>query len=856
MHIQQRIPALVASIVALGALTQDVVGQAGDGKDRPGTVQQMRVPEELIPDAPILSPEQALQSFTVVPGFEVQIAAAEPLVNSPVAMEFDHLGRMWVVEMTGYMPNVEGEGEDQRVGSVVTLEDTDGDGRMDKRTVFLDNLQMPRALCLIDGGVLVAEPPYLWFCQDTDGDGKSDKREVVDENYGSQVNPEHTANALMVAMDNWIYSANHNVRYKRYRGRWLRESTISRGQWGMSQDNYGRIYYNSNSDQLRVDLFPSHYLDRNPGAGRLSGASFRTTADQTVWPIRVNPGVNRGYRADTLRDEDHTLASYTAASGPLIYRGNNLPEDFVDNGFIPEPSGNLIRRNILTEINGTVTAENAYFQSEFLASTDERFRPVNLYNGPDGALYIVDFYRGLIQHRIYLTTYLRQQIEERGLENPTDFGRIYRVIWKGRNSSAVPTTMDPSNSGQLVAYLGHPNGWVRDTAQRLLVEMGDKAPADRIRRAATKGRNALGRLHALWTLEGIEALTPEVLQTALGDWDAKVRATAVRLSEPFLLSSDPPSDLKSAVLSCTRDPAFEVRVQLAFSLGFMPAEDRAQPLAEMLLFGCENQWMQNAALSSMAGVEEEFLQIASADPAWNMQRSARTEFIKRSASSIANSRQGSRLLAAARMATRLPGSSRAMAEAILEGLTVPKGRDGKPAYIVQIDSRPDELFDLSERFPALKELLAAVSWEKDRDADSAVADVKPLSGEEQSRFDNGRQVYATLCGACHQPHGRGQDGLAPPLVDSEWVSGSKDRLIRIVLNGLQGPIEVNGTEYNLLMPGLSVLDDQQISSVLTFTRRSFGHTASPVSPEEVAAIRATTSPDQDLWTARELLNME
>ncbi len=854
-----RTKCLLALFSLMFAGGTEIYGQAGDRKDKPGTIQQSRVPEEIIPEAPVLSPEQALQSFTVPAGFEVEIAASEPFVNSPVAMEFDENGRMWVVEMTGYMPDADGKGEEARVGSIVTLEDTDDDGRVDKRTVFLDKLQMPRAICLVNDGVLVAEPPFLWFCQDTNGDGKSDVKEIVDDKYGSQGNPEHTSNGLMMALDNWIYSANHSSRYKKIDGKWVKEATSGRGQWGISQDNYGRIYFNSNSDQLRVDLFPTHYLSQNPNLGRLSGGSYRTTSDQTVWPNRINPGVNRAYRPGTLRSEDYTLARYTGASGPVIYRGNNFPSDFVGNGFIPEPTGNFIRRNILTETEGTVSAKNAYFQSEFLASTDERFRPVNLYNGPDGCLYVVDLYRGLIQHKIFLTTYLRKQIESRGLESPIHLGRIYRVKWKGGHSTN-PRELTKSNPNDLVKALSDTNGWTRDTAQRLLIELGDQAPVSQIRKAALKSKNALGRRHALWTLEGLSQVNKKLITHALEDWDGKNRAIAIRLAENLLIETKSNAKLTKTILSKVSDPSFEVRQQLAFSISQLPSQNRAETFAKLMLFGSQNEWLQNAALSSMEGAELQFMELVSQNRAWNIPSDSRTSFVKRVANSLREGKNAEHFLAATHLGIGLPEASRIMADAILDGLASSVNRNKKPTSIVKLDKKPKQLLSASGTNNKVKKLLIGVKWddsaELSQNTGRQPGDKAELTKAEKELFNKGQLVYTTLCGACHQPNGEGQEGLAPPLKNSEWVSGSKERLTRIVLHGMQGPVEVDGKVYNLLMPGLAVLEDEQIASVLTYVRNSFGHTSSAISVAEVTKTRQATKNIDDLWTAPELLKVK
>ncbi|MEO7678962.1 MAG: PVC-type heme-binding CxxCH protein, partial [Verrucomicrobiota bacterium] len=454
-------------MLAVMALANFSLAQNGD---KTGEKQESLVPADKIPPSPVLTPDQALKSFKIAPGFRIELVASEPLIHDPVAINFAPDGRIWVLEMSGFMPNADGKGEDQPVGKVAIIEDTDGDGKMDKRSVFVDGLVMPRAIGLVRDGLLVAEPPHLWFFRDTDGDGKSDNKTEVAKDYGDTKNPEHTANGLMWAMDNWIYSANHTTRFRNEDGEWRREVTTFRGQWGISQDDFGRIVYNSNSDQFRMDLVPSHYLRRNPNYRNPAGLNVDPIRNQTTWPIRVTPGVNRGYREETLR-ADGTLAKFTAACAPLIYRGDNFPEEFRGNAFVCEPSANLVKRNILREENGGIAGRQAYTNAEFLASTDERFRPVNLNNGPDGALYLVDLYRGILQHRIYLTSYLRAQAESRGLQQPTGLGRIYRLVAEG--SSPKPVILSKLSSAELVENLSNSKGWVRDTAQRLLVERNE-----------------------------------------------------------------------------------------------------------------------------------------------------------------------------------------------------------------------------------------------------------------------------------------------------------------------------------------------------------------------------------------------
>src|SRR4051812_20771720 len=237
----------------------------GQNGDKSGEEQNPLPSYIKVPPAPVRTAEQELATFKFVPGFHAELIAADPLVGDPIAMQFGPDGRLWVLEMRGYMPNVDGVGEDEPVCLVAVLTDSDGDGRYDQRVVFADKLVMPRAISLIDDGLLVGEPPHLWFLRDTNGDGVADEKTEIAADYGNTTNPEHNANGLMWALDNWIYSANFTARF-RYEGngKFRREPTVTRGQWGITQDDYGRIYYNSNSDPLRHDVIPTAYLKRNP----------------------------------------------------------------------------------------------------------------------------------------------------------------------------------------------------------------------------------------------------------------------------------------------------------------------------------------------------------------------------------------------------------------------------------------------------------------------------------------------------------------------------------------------------------------------------------------------------------------
>lgn len=850
----------------LGAVLLSVTlnAQEGDRKDPQGMTQEEIWKKFSVPAAPPLSPEAALDTFTVPDGFRVELVASEPLIGDPVEIEFDAAGRLWAVEMRGYMPNIDGTNETDPVGRIVVLEDVDGDGRMDRNTVFLDGLVMPRALAVLDEGVLISEPPNLWLCKDKDGDLRCDERVLMAEDYapqndpklGEKSNPEHASNGLLWSMDNWIYSANHTTRFRFIGGEFVREPTVFRGQWGISQDNHGRHFYNTNSDHFRGDLVPSHYLARNENVLGLRGSNVRINPDQTVWPGRITTGVNRGYRPNVLR-EDGTLARYTGACGTLIYRGSNFPADFLGDGFICEPTGNFIRRNKVSERDGVVTATNAYDQAEFLTSTDERFRPVNLVNGPDGCLYVVDLYRGLIQHRLYLTTFLRRQIEERGLDEPIGLGRVYRIVYDGNAKRVAPNLEKLSNTA-LVKELSDPDAWRRDTAQRLLVERQDSTVVGALRELAVDASKPLGQVHALWTLDGLGALNEATLQRAIVSGDPKVRSATLRVSESLLPKMGAGRLLDYWAARLNDVP--EVQLQLALSLGEIEGVAVLDLLQTILERNLHHEYIVSAVVSSLYQRELEFVEnLLNSEGALAQASSGAHAVLGRLAGAVFRENDTARITGLLQLANA-DETQEWQSQAVLEGanaVAFKKVRgelklDGDPISVTEEPAALRALAhgDSGSVRKAATQLMDAFVWPGKKV--EAGEEVVALTADEQALFDAGRDLYLISCGACHQPHGRGQDGLAPPLLNSDWVLGSPERITRIVLHGLQGPIEIDGQTWELAMPGLGVFEDEQLASVLTYVRREWGHTASAISPEMVSAVRAKYADRVDMWTVSEL----
>ncbi|MBC8325381.1 MAG: dehydrogenase [Verrucomicrobia subdivision 3 bacterium] len=845
------------TFIALLAAGFSATAQKGDrkGQDQPEVWRTMDVPP-----APTLTPAQALKTFKLAPGFRIEIAAADPLVHDPVAMAFDADGRMWVVEMRAFMPNVDGTGEDARTGRVGVLEDTNGDGKMDKRTDFLTDLQMPRAIALVKGGVLVAEPPILWFCEDTDGDLKADKKTAVLKNYATQGPVEHTDNGLMPGLDNWLYNAKSTKRLRFIDGKWVLVNTRFRGQWGITQDNYGRIYYNNNSNPLYGDLIAGHYSVRNPHHPSRHGVNVPFFNERTVWTSRVNPGINRGYQKPMLR-EGH-LATWTAACGPVIYRGDQYPTAMVGDAFIPEPSGNMIRRQRITwKANGMPDAQNAYDKAEWLTSTDERFRPVTMVNGPDGCLYIVDMYRGILQHKVYVTSFLRKQIIERKLDAPIGLGRIYRVVHTGKKPKQSPK-ISSQNSSQLIAHLESDNGWLRSTAHRLLVEQANVKALPQLRETATHSESHLARQHALWILEGTAGLDSETIAAAMSDEHPRVRIAALRVAEAFtagLGNAEADTDARVTLLTpltqIVNDKNVDVQRQVALSLPVISVPGTEPLLRAFVAKRAGDAIIRDGLITGLAGRELEFLQRVPGDAAWNKEDKNIREILKSLAGCVARQRDGARLERLLKLAAK---QNSYFQRAVLEGVSAaafPRGRALKP---VAFKSQPLAMAELAKSADKLvrghvERLGKFLVWGE------AARPPKPpraLTAAEQGQYELGKILYTATCGACHQANGLGEEGKAPPLLDSPFLVGPADRAIGIVLHGVTGPITVHGRQYNMSMPALVGFQPEQVAAILTYARREWEHRAEPVTAAQVKRLMEANARREAPWTEAELLKLK
>lgn len=826
-----------------------------------------------VPPAPALPPAEALKTFRVAEGFRIECVAAEPLVVDPVFFEFDPDGRIWAIEYRGWMRDIEGTGEGDPICRIVVLEDTDADGFMDASTVFLDKLVMPRTLSFVAGGVLVAEPPHLWYCRDTDGDLVCDEKRRVGD-YGKPGNPEHTDNGLMHAIDNWMYNAKSSVRHRFVDGEIVREPTLYRGQWGVAQDDHGRLFYNYQNSSLHADLAPADFIRRNPHqrdggkAGMLAAVNVNVaTAAHDVFPIRVTPGITLG--GNELR-EDGRLRTFTVACGPTIYRGDQFPEKYRGAAVIPEAGGHLIRLDLLDGDGAAIEARNAFGETEWVASTDERFRPVCSRTGPDGAVYVCDLYRGIIEHVIFMMPYLRNQILSRGLDKPIGLGRIYRIVHEGRPLGPRPRLSRASNT-ELVGVLSHPNGWWRDTAQRLLVERQAVDVVGGLRNVAVAGDSGVGRVHALWTLSGLGRLDWATASAAAAADDPSVRSSAVRLA---CRTEDRPGP--AAVFDWLRpllsDRRPMVRLQMLLSLGDFARDTAAGPEAidamASILAGHAEPAFAAAAISGLEDRELEMIErlLGSHDgqtpAAWTEAMERRAGGVEMLATCVIHAGDAPRLARLLDVAAANAASRPWVTAAIASGVTTSKPATSRWPEPIPLAGRPALLDVLEASADKAGRSLAAgirriVTWPGDTTAREKKPVPTPLSPEQEKRRLQGEAVYAVTCHSCHKGDGLGQSGQAPPLDGSEWVNGAPETLIRIALHGLRGPVKVAGQDWNMQMPGLGespLMTDARMAGTLTYVRRAWNNHGSAIDPEQVAAVRREAGGRTSPWTVAELLD--
>jgi putative membrane-bound dehydrogenase-like protein len=561
-------------------------GRAALAQDKP---RQIKSP---------LTPEQALAEFKVRPGLRVELVAAEPEVQSPVAAAFDERGRLFVVEMLDY-PIYDKSKPPQ--GRIKCLEDRDGDGRYETATVYAENLLMAQGVTPWRGGILVTQAPNVLFLKDTHGDGKADIREALYTGFAVE-NPQLRVSFPTFGLDNWIYVANgqrggkiknaakpesapidiggQDFRFDLVHDR--AEAVTGFGQFGLTFDDWGHRFVCTNRNHVIPMVIPNHYFRRNP---------FLAAPP----PITDNQGPGGAARVYPI-SKNWTLTSahsgtFTASCGVFVYRGELLPKEYQGHVFTCEPTGNLIHEEVLTPSGGSFTWKPPHEGTEFLASPDNWFRPVSMFPGPDGALYVVDMYRPEVEHPDWVPADMKGRYD---FNHRRDQGRIWRIVPEGKRNPAPRPNLAEAKTSDLVALLDHPDVWWRTTAQRLLIERqhGDSwAP---LRKLAASG-SSLGRLHAAWTLEGHQQLDVDLVLRLLADPHPGVRENAVRLAERW-------ASLKAVqemLLRLADDPDSHVRWQTALALGAWDSDAILEPLAKIAGGAIDDRWTRLAVATAV-----------------------------------------------------------------------------------------------------------------------------------------------------------------------------------------------------------------------------------------------------------------
>lgn len=629
--------------------------------------------------SPPHSPEKALSTFALPESFRIELVAAEPDVIDPVAMAFDAQGRLYVVEMRDYPYNPEPQGRVKR------LEDRDGDGRYEQVSIFAEGLSLPNGVMPWKDGVLVTAAPDILFLSDTDADGVADERSVVLTGFAA-TNPQLRVNGPLYGIDNWIYVAYtrvpNPVRFAkefgdrggpiRFPGRTgaksvearsqdirfrtddsLVERVAGNSQFGNAFDTWGNRFTVWNNDHLRHVVVQEKYLARNPYL--VNPEAMKSVSDHekaaTLFQITTEP--------EYIHDSQH--GRFTSAAGISIYSGGLFPAGYEHTSFTCDPVHNVVHRDVLVADGPTFTAKRAHEGREFLASTDSWFRPVFTTTGPDGALYVVDYHRPVVEHPEYAPKEIVDYIE---FEPPAHAGRIYRIVHEG-SEPYEPAKLGEASSEELVDALSHPNGWWRMTAQRLLVERSDRSVESVLQELAREDK-AVAKLHALWTLDGLGSLSSDLVRDALLDSEPNVREHALQLAEGLLTEEE----LRREALRLAQDESAKVQLQAACILGSFPDQRARRALEQLLADNIESPWFRTAALSAAAANADAWLARLLRRPGLLRKESEGKRAMLHDLASIAGTRQqdvqAAKFVEAVRRSSAVRGDW--WRQAVLEGL--------------------------------------------------------------------------------------------------------------------------------------------------------------------------------------------
>jgi len=547
------------------------------------------------------TPMDSLRSIRTRPGFTAELMASEPFLGDPIAFAWGPDGKLWVVEMGDYPLGIDGKGKPG--GRVLYLEDTQNNGVYDKATVFLEGLSFPTSVLPWRKGILITCAPDIIYAESTTGKGRADKREVLFQGF-REGNQQHRVNTLAWGLDGWVHCANGDsggtVKSMKtgktvdIRGRDFRinpdtgdiDLLAGQTQYGRSRDDWGNWFGNNNSNPMWHYALEDRYLRRNPHVAFPEARVHLVPGAIPVFPVS---------RTVTRPNNPQAANHFTSACSAIVYRDELFGPAFAGNMFVSEPVHNLVHRQIVASQGATFTARRASDeqQAEFLASTDNWFRPTSLQTGPDGALWIADMYRLVIEHPEWIPKEMQARVD---LRAGHDMGRIYRTFPVGSKPRAIPR-LDKLDTASLVAALDSPGGWQRDTAQMMLVWKADRAAVPLLEKLAVDSKRPLARLHALCTLDNLRAVTPALALRALGDEHPGVRSHAIRLCEPLLAKSP---ELGVGIVKLSADADAHVRLQAAYTLGEWDDPRAAEALGKRAVRDAGDRFISAAILSSLS----------------------------------------------------------------------------------------------------------------------------------------------------------------------------------------------------------------------------------------------------------------
>ena len=673
---------ILLTVLAIGSAAQRSVGQEKDksaGQEKQtkevvevrqgGYVEKMDPNvdyKDQMPRIAPMGPEESMKTFHLVPEMRLEQVATEPLVADVVDMAFDENGRMYVAELVTYAEFYDKDGRmyagdlinhaklkpkggtATNTSRVSLLEDKDGDGKFDTSTIFAAGLSWPAGLTCFDGGIFVATMPEVVYLKDTDGDNKADLREVVLGGF-STANPVICPNSLRWGLDNRVHgmgsgpellavmwengAAGRKVEPVSAGGRDFSldprsgELRLESGgaQFGMGLDQWGRKFESSNNVPIEMVMYEDRYIARNPylpaPSARLrihaDGSAVYRTSRVEPWRILRTELRKTGAFSGPLEGGGTPAGYFTGACGVYVYKGTALPEEFRGNAFVAEGSGNLVHRMRLDPNGVAFTARRTEKAHEFLTSDEIWFRPIQFTDGPDGALYMADFYRELYELPDAIPASARKYLD---LLAGNDRGRVYRFVPEGFKQPP-PVRLGEMSTVELVGLLAHPNGWHRNTASRLLYERQDRKAILPLAEMSAGPDSPLGRMHAMYALEGLDMLTPEIVLPRLDDEHPRVREHAVRLAEAVL--ADSPA-VRNKLYTMVDDPDIRVRYQLAFTLGDISGDQATAALTALAKSDVGDKWIRLALLSSCFGRAGDLFARLAADVEWRAGKNGRS----------------------------------------------------------------------------------------------------------------------------------------------------------------------------------------------------------------------------------------